>query len=65
MKRIKSLNGYTIYLCVSERKPNTAIGEYYIFLSSDIKDYGVTHADIEWNTTSLEEAIEWCNANKT
>lgn len=61
MKRIKAINGYTIY-AASERdaqRYNVEPGYFYLYFSSDIRDYGLACADWEWQAGSFEEAAAW------
>lgn len=68
MKRIKSVNGYTIMQAISARDEanyNCHIGEYNIYLSSDIRDFGLSNSYPEWGsieTLSVAEAM--CGASK-
>ena len=66
MKRIKAINGYSIYQATSKRDENNgfSIGEYYIYFSSDIRDYGLTNSDPEFDSVdSLNVAMELCENN--
>lgn len=63
MKRIKAMNGYTIYLANErdeKKNPQYHSGEYYIFFSSDIRDYGLTYSDFEYEVETLEIAEGLC-----
>ncbi len=64
MKHIKSVNGYTIYQAVTERDAesyNVPVGSYSIYLSSDIRDYGLTNSYPEWDgEDSLAVCIARC-----
>ena len=67
MKRIKAVNNWTIYLSCSKRDEdnyNCTIGNYNIYSSSDIKDYGLAYSDANWeDVDSLQEAIELCTGS--
>jgi hypothetical protein len=67
MKRIKSINGYSIYQAVTARDEEShrcQIGNYNIYFSSDIRDYGLSYSDPNWeDIDSLEIAIELCDDN--
>lgn len=61
MKRIKAMNGYTIYEVTArdEKQGNGTAGEYAVFFSSDIRDYGVAYSTPEWDgIDSLDVAME-------
>ena len=63
MKRIKATNGYTIYQMterdINNRFYNATAGNYVIFLSSDIRDYGVNGCDPEFDDIeTLNECLE-------
>ena len=67
MKRIKSLNGYTIYE-VTERDAkhdaSKTAGEYEIYFSSDIRDYGLSNSYAEFDgIDNLNVAMELCSGN--
>ena len=68
MKRVKSVNGYTIYEATSARDEanyNCHVGEYNIYLSSDIRDFGLSNSYAEFEsveTLSVAEAM--CGASK-
>lgn len=68
MKRIKSLNGYTIYEATTQRDVDNygcQIGSYNIYLSSDIRDYGLSYSSAEWeDIDSLATAIAMCNGSQ-
>lgn len=64
MKRIKAMNGYTIYqMTARDEKNGEGIeGEYAVFFSSDIREYGVKYSTPEWDgIDSLQEAEWLCN----
>lgn len=67
MKRIKSVNGYTIYQAVTTRDAdnhNCHVGSYNIYLSSDIRDFGLTNSYPEWeDEDSLAVAIARCKGS--
>lgn len=58
MKRIKSINGYTIYQASARdvSKYNVTEGYFYLYFSSDIRDYGLSNCDWDWEAGSIEEA---------
>lgn len=58
MKRIKAVNGYTIYQATArdEEKYNVEAGYFYLYFSSDIRDYGISCCDPDYEAGSLEEA---------
>lgn len=62
MERIKALNGYTIMRATARdvKKYNVTEGNYYIYFSSDLRDYGLANSDADWETDSLVTALEWC-----
>lgn len=66
MKRVKSLNGYTIYLANErDEKKYTGIeaGNFYVYFSSDIRDFGIANSYPEFECGNLKEAIENCGGN--
>ncbi len=58
MKRIKSVNGYTIYEATTrdEARYNVEAGYFYLYFSSDIRDYGLSCCDPDMEAGSLAEA---------
>ena len=68
MKRIKSVNGYTIYQSVTARDEENygcSVGSYNIYLSSDIRDYGLSYSYAEYDDIeTLAEAINICNGSQ-
>lgn len=68
MKRIKSVNGYTIYQATTQRDADNYgcdIGSYNIYLSSDIRDFGLTNSYPEYdNLDSLAYALVVCNSSR-
>lgn len=63
MKRIKAMNGYTIYEVTArdEKQGNGTAGEFAIYFSSDIRDYGREYSYAEYEGIgSLEEAEAIC-----
>ena len=68
MKRIKSVNGYTIYEATSARDEanyNCHVGEYNIYLSSDIRDFGLSNSYPEYESVdSLAVAEAMCGASQ-
>lgn len=67
MKRIKAINGYTIYQATTKRDEenyNCAVGNYNVYFSSDIKDYGISNSYAEFeDVDTLETAEEYCGGN--
>lgn len=60
MKRIKALNGYTIYQTTSRDKEYTP-GEYVVYCSSDVREFGREYSYPEYEgIDSLEIAEELC-----
>ena len=64
MKRIKAINGYTIYQATTQRDAdnyNCEVGNYNVYLSSDIKDFGLSNSYPEYdNLDSLTAALNIC-----
>lgn len=60
MKRIKAINGYTIYQMTArdEKQGNGIEGEYAIYFSSDVRDYGVTYSTPEYDGIETLEIAE-------
>lgn len=58
MKRIKAVNGYTIYQATARDAANRNVeeGYFYLFFSSDIRDYGLANSEWDWEAGSIEEA---------
>ena len=68
MKRIKAINGYTIFELtqrdVDNNFYNATAGNYNIYLSSDIRDYGVSNSTPEYeDIETLKEALEICDGS--
>ena len=67
MKRIKAINGYTIYQATTKRDKenyNCTIGSYNVYFSSDIRDYGISFSYAEFeDIDSLEVAENLCSGN--
>lgn len=67
MKRIKALNGYTIYQATTQRDADNyrcQVGDYSIYLSSDIRDFGLSCSDPEWDgVDSLAVAVAMCKGS--
>lgn len=64
MKRIKAMNGYTIMEVTArdEKQGNGTAGEFAVYFSSDIRDYGVAYSTPEFEgLESLELAEQVCN----
>ena len=58
MKKIKAVNGYTIYQASARdaSKYNVEEGYFYLYFSSDIRDYGLTNSEWDHEAGSIEEA---------
>lgn len=65
MKRVKGINGYTIMEATARDvdKYNVIEGNYYIYFSSDLRDYGIANSYPEWETDHIDTAIEWCQGS--
>lgn len=64
MKRIKAMNGYTIMEYTKRDSDLHTIGEFAIYFSSDIRDYGVQYSTAEFeDIETLEIAEELCCGN--
>ena len=65
MKKIKSLNGYTIFEATlkDEEKYNVVCGCFYLYFSSDIRDFGISNCEWDWEAGSIEEATEWATGS--
>lgn len=61
MKRIKAVNGYTIFEATQrdEQRYDVKAGVFYVYFSSDIRDYGLSNSYPEWEDDNAEAAIEW------
>ena len=62
MKRIKAVNGYTI-MQATERDKERTPGEYYIYFSSDLRDFGLAYSEPEFEVSNLQEALDFCNGS--
>ena len=63
MKRIKAMNGYTIYEVTArdEKQGNGTAGEFAIYFSSDVRECGISNSYAEYEgIDSLEVAEELC-----
>lgn len=61
MKRIKAINGYTIYEVTArdEKQGNGTAGEFSIYFSSDVREYGVAYSTPDYDgIDSLKVALE-------
>ena len=67
MKRIKTVNGYAIYQAITQRDADNyscQIGSYNLYLSSDIRDYGLANSYPEYDDIdSLAVALELANGS--
>lgn len=63
MKRIEAMNGYTIMQATARdvNKYNVEEGMFYIYFSSDLREYGLSMSDPDWECDSIEVAREWCS----
>ena len=59
MKRIKAVNGYTIYQATARDAANRNVeeGYFYLFFSSDVRDYGLSNCEWDWEAGSIDEAV--------
>ena len=66
MKRIQAINGYTIYQATARdvEKHNATEGNFYLYFSSDIRDYGLSCSDWDWETDSIETAREFAQGTR-
>ena len=68
MKKIQQVNGYAIYQATTQRDAdnyNCEIGNYNIYLASDIRDYGLSNSYPEWeNEDSLAVVLARCNGSQ-
>ena len=62
MKRIKNMNGYAIYQAVARDvgKYGAEEGTFYVYFSSDIRDYGLANSEPEFEGLGTLEAAEGC-----
>lgn len=59
MKRIKAMNGYTIAQATKRDEPRYTAGEYAVFFSADVRDYGFSNSYPEFDGLgSIAEAVE-------
>ena len=66
MKRIKSLNGYAIYQAGPRDvgKYGVDADAFYVYFSSDIRDFGISNSEPEFEgLDTLEEAESCCTGN--
>lgn len=67
MKRIKTVNGYAIYQAMTKRDAdnyNCEVGSFNLYLSSDIRDYGLANSYPEYeNIDALASALELANGS--
>ena len=67
MKRIKTVNGYAIYEATSARDEanyNCRIGHYNLYLSSDIRDFGLSNSYPDWeDVDSMAVAVAYANGS--
>lgn len=66
MKRIKSINGYTIFQAGPRdaSKYGFEPGGFYVYCSSDVRDYGLLNSTPEFeDCASIEEAAAHCAGN--
>lgn len=68
MKKIRQINGFTIYQATSprdEENHNCHTGNYNVYLSSDIRDFGLSYSTPAWeDEDSLSVVIARCNGSK-
>lgn len=65
MKKVMAINGYTIYEATTrdEKKYNVISGEFYLYFSSDIRDFGLLYSEWEYEAGTIEEAEELANGS--
>ena len=67
MKRIKTVNGYAIYQAMTKRDEDNyycRIGNYNVYLSSDIREYGLANSYPDYeDIDSLAAALELANGS--
>ncbi|NBI80056.1 hypothetical protein D3Z39_14520 [Anaerotruncus colihominis] len=66
MKRIKGINGYTIFQAGpwDVSKYGFTDGSFYVYFSSDVRDYGLLNSTPEFEDCgSIEEAEAHCTGN--
>lgn len=66
MKKAKAQNGYTVYEATEKdvEKYGVEAGRFYVYFSSDIKDYGIANSYPEFEgLDTLEEALAYCAGN--
>ena len=65
MKKVKAVNGYTIYEATErdEKKYKVEAGYFYVYFSSDIRDFGITYSYPEMECGSIEEAESFCSCS--
>lgn len=68
MKRIKTVNGYAIYEATSARDEanyDCGIGHYNLYLSSDIKDFGLSNSYPDYeDIETMSEAVALANGSQ-
>lgn len=68
MKRIKTVNGYVIYEATSARDEanyNCGIGHYNLYLSSDIRDFGLSNSYPDYeDIETMSEAVALANGSQ-
>lgn len=68
MKRIKAINGYTIYQATTQRDAdnyNCEIGHYNLYLSADIRDFGLANSYPEYeDIEQLSHALVMANDSR-
>lgn len=62
MKRIKNTNGYAIYQAGSRDVDKYGVedGAFYVYFSSDIRDFGISNSEPEFEGLDTLEAAESC-----
>lgn len=62
MKKVKSLNGYSIFEAGPRDvdKYGYEAGSFYVFFSSDIRDFGIANSSPEYDGLDTLEAAEAC-----
>lgn len=65
MKRVKAMNGFTIYQYTKrDERDGHKIGEYCVFYSADVREFGTTYSTPEFEDLgTLAEALENIEGN--
>ena len=65
MKKIKAVNGYTIFEATArdEKKYNVTEGAFYLYFSSDVRDFGLSNSEWDWEAGSIAEAEDFATGS--